>query len=118
MPDVSTSFRPALRKPIGTAGHLRAALLELAGGLGDITRLSERAWASITFEGARFTVELAFTGEEAVSAGELFIATLPDHEFAIPGQLVADATVTAVDHALAPCAHLAVTCELLLLKDC
>ena len=49
--------------------------------------------------------------------GEALIAMLPDHEFALPGQLVADASVSAVDHALAPSPRLTVTCELLLLED-
>jgi len=47
----------------------------------------------------------------------VLIAELPDHEFALPGQLVADASVSAVDHALAPSPRLTVTCELLLLED-
>ena len=50
-------------------------------------------------------------------AGEALIAELPDHEFAIPGQIVADAAITAADHVLAPAPCLTVTCELLLLKD-
>ena len=108
---------PARRAPIGTAGRLRHALVELAAKQGAIVRQSERPWASVTFEGARHTVEIVFEGGEAVAAGEEFIAALPEHEFAIPGQLVAEATVTAVDHLLAPWPRLALTCELLLLKD-
>ena len=56
-------------------------------------------------------------GEEAVEAGERFIAALPDHEFAIPGQLVADATVTEAEHRLLPNPRLVVQCELLLLEE-
>ena len=77
----------------------------------------EKAWASITFAGARHTVTLLFASDEAVAAGEHFIAALPDHEFAIPGQLVADAIVTEVDHRLLPAPRLVVTCELLLLEE-
>jgi len=36
-----------------------------------------------------------FCGPEAMAAGEELIERPPDHEFAIPGQLVADATITA-----------------------
>ncbi|MFN6936206.1 MAG: hypothetical protein ACK4NZ_13780, partial [Tsuneonella sp.] len=75
------------------------------------------AWATITFEGARHTFELAFEGQVAVDNGEAFVAELPDHEFSVPGHLVAEATVVAVDHALAPEPRMTVTCELLLLKD-
>ncbi len=112
-----TATPPARRAPIGTAGRLRQALIELAADQGTVRRQSERPWASITFEGARHIVELMFEGRAAVEAGEQFIAALPEHEFAIPGQLVAEATVTAVDHALLPEPRLAVTCELLLLRD-
>ena len=115
--DAATSPPPVRRAPVGTAGRLRQALVELAGGQGAVVRQAERPWASITFEGARHTAELVFEGSEAAEAGEAFIAALPEHEFAIPGQLVAEATVIAVDHALAPLPRLAVTCELLLLKD-
>ncbi|ANY20319.1 hypothetical protein A6F68_01809 [Tsuneonella dongtanensis] len=108
---------PARRAPVGTAGRVREALVALTEGHGQVLRQSERPWASVTFEGARHAFDLAFSGPQAVAAGESFIDGLPDHEFAIPGQLVAEATVTAVDHTLAPEPRMVVTCELLLLKD-
>ena len=46
-----------------------------------------------------------------------FITALPDHEFAIPRQLVADAEVIAVDHRLAPAPRMAVTVEVLMLEE-
>jgi hypothetical protein len=96
--------------------RLRDAVLGLAGSGATLLRAREKSWASITFAGARHTLELAFAGTEAAAAGEAFIALLPDHEFAIPRQLVAEATVTAVDHRLDP-PRMDVTCELLLLED-
>jgi len=96
--------------------RLREALLELAAGQATIVGHEEKNWASITFAGARHRLDLAFEGAEAVQAGELFIAFLPEHEFAIPGQLVADAAVTAVDHRLDP-PRMQVSCELLLLEE-
>jgi len=96
--------------------RLREALLEIAEGKAIILSHDEKSWASLTFAGARHRLELAFEGKEAVEAGELFIAFLPEHEFAIPGQLVADAAVTAVDHRLEP-PRMQVSCELLLLED-
>lgn len=95
---------------------LREALLELARRKATILSHGEKNWASVTFAGARHRLELEFEGEEAVQAGELFIAVLPEHEFAIPGQLVADAAVTAVDHRLDP-PRMQVSCELLLLEE-
>ncbi len=96
--------------------RLREALLELAESRATSASHSEKSWASITFAGARHRVELVFEGTEAVAAGELFIAFLPEHEFAIPGQLVADAAVTEVDHRLEP-PRMGVICELLLLEE-
>ena len=95
---------------------LREALFALAKGQATIIGHDEKSWASITFAGTRHRLELVFEGAEAVEAGELFIAFLPEHEFAIPGQLVADAAVTAVDHRLEP-PRLQVSCELLLLEE-
>lgn len=100
----------------GVRERLAEALLALAEGHGHITAHSEKAWASITFAGARHRVELVFDGAEAVEAGECFIAFLPEHEFAIPGQLVADAAVVEVASVVEP-ERLTVTCELLLLEE-
>ena len=100
-----------------TADRLREALLALADGRAEVLRHASKAWASVTFEGSRHTLELRFDGAEAVEAGERFIAALPEHEFTILGQLVADAAVTAVDHTLLPHPRMTVECELLLLLD-
>ena len=96
--------------------RLREQLLALADGKGTLLSHDEKAWASVTFAGTRHRAQLAFEGAEAVDAGECFIAFLPEHEFAIAGQLVADAAVTAVDHWLEP-PRMVVTCELLLLEE-
>lgn len=96
---------------------LITALNDLAQGRAKLISHSERNWASATFAGARHIVTLAFCDADGVAAGERFIAMLPEHEFAIPGQLVADAAVTAVDHQLLPGPSLTVTAELLLLQD-
>ena len=107
---------PPLRSRRGAGERLRDALRSLAGGHATILSYRETNWASITFAGARHRIELAFEGCDAVVAGETFVAELPDHEFAIPGQLVADAVVIAADHRLDP-PRLVVTCEVLLLED-
>ena len=100
-----------------TTDRLREALLALAEQRGEVLVHREKAWASITFAGTRHTLSLRFTGSEAVAAGERFVAALPEHEFAIPGQLVADATVSEVEHRLLPELQLTVGCELLLLEE-
>lgn len=91
--------------------------MALAGGKAELAHHIERGWASVTFSGTRHTLSLVFAGLEAVAAGELFIAALPEYEFAIPRQLVADAAVTSAVHALLPEPRLAVEIELLLLED-
>lgn len=112
-----TPPRAAKRRQIrGPRELLTEALLALADGKGRIVQHTEKSWASITFAGARHRVELEFAGAEAVEAGECFIAFLPEHEFAIRGQLVADAAVVEVDHRAAP-PQLRVTCEILLLEE-
>lgn len=120
--DVENSFTiiPGLRRK-GAHGiwlELSWALLELAGGEAELLHRSERAWASATFCGSRHRVLLRFDGAEAIEAGEAFMTALPDHEFAIPGQLVADAAVVAVEQEFVPKPKLTVEAELLLLEEC
>jgi hypothetical protein len=112
------TFRPAKRGiRRRTAGErLVEALAALAQGRARVVSHTETAWASITFAGTRHKLVLEFAGAEAVEAGECFIAFLPDHEFTLPGQLVADAAITEVDHQLEP-PLLRVTAELLLLEE-
>jgi len=96
---------------------LLSALLELSQGKAELLRHGERPWASATFAGSRHTVVLAFVGAEAVAAGEGLIEALPEHEFALHGQLVADAAVTSVSHSLLSEPRLELELGLLLLED-
>ena len=109
--------RPGAAPKRTTGDRLREALLALGDHRGQVLSHTEKAWASITFAGARHTLVLVFAGDEAVSAGERFIAALPEHEFTIPGQLVADAAITETEHRLVPHPRLVVHCELLLLEE-
>ena len=108
--------RHTARKRRTPGERLLEALQELANGKAQLSRHKERNWASITFAGTRHSIILAFKGSEAVEAGEDFIACLPEHEFAIPGQLVADAAILEVDHQLAP-PFMQVKCEILMLEE-
>lgn len=105
---------PGRRRPWAV---LLSAVLNLAGGKAELLRHVERPWASVTFTGTRHTIALAFTGAEAVAAGEAFIAALPEHEFAIPRQLVADAAVISVEQTMLPEPKLTLEMELLLVED-
>ena len=106
--------RAARRSP---AERLREELQALAGGHAQFQSHSEKSWASVTFAGTRHRLVLAFAGAEAVEAAESFIAFLPEHEFAIPRQLVADAAVTEVEHRIGADPRMEVTAELLLLDE-
>lgn len=111
---MARTARPRTRRPWLP---LLSALLELGCGKGELVRHSEQPWASVTFSGSRHRVRLAFTGAVAVAAGEELIDALPEHEFAIAGQLVADAAVVAVEHAALPEPRLEIEAELLLLEE-
>lgn len=101
----------------GASERLREELQALACGHAELLSHSEKSWASVTFAGTRHRLDLAFAGEDAVNAAEGFIAYLPEHEFAIPKQLVADAAVISVDHRIGPDPRMEVRIELLLLDE-
>ncbi len=118
--DIEVKSAPApraYRARLTTADRVRTALMGLTGGAGTLLSHDEKAWASITFSGTRHEVVIEFCGAEAVAHGEELIERLPDHEFTIPGQLVADATITSVDHRFGAMERLEVTAVLLLLED-
>ena len=100
-----------------SADRVRKALAELHGGDGEVLTHTEKAWASITFAGTRHSLKLVFAGADAVATGEVLVAELPEHEFAIPGQIVADAAILEVEHRLIPEPRLVVQSERLLLEE-
>ncbi len=100
-----------------TADRVREALIVMCRGEADVISHEETPWASITFEGTRHEITLAFEGSDAVAVGEEFIAELSEHEFRIPGQLVADASVREVDHRFGADERLEVKAVLLLLEE-
>lgn len=96
---------------------LLSAVLQLAGPKAQLVRHGERHWASVTFSGTRHSIVLRFGGEDALEAGDRFVENLPEHEFTIRGQIVADATVVAVDQVALPEPGMTVEAEILLLED-
>jgi len=96
---------------------LLSALFELAQGQAELLRHSEQNWASATFAGTRHNVALAFSGTEGIAAAEALIEALPEHEFTISGQLVADASVISVEQVALPQPRMVLELELLLLED-
>lgn len=117
-PDVEIKSSAALHRPRRTlADRVREAITQLAAGQVTVKAHTEKAWASITFSGTRHEIVIEFAGIAAIVAGEDLIERLPDHEFVIPGHLVADAAITAVDHQFGPNERLTITAVLLLLED-
>ena len=107
--------RYPIRKTL--ADRVREAVLELAGPEANLLVHEEAPWASITFSGTRHELQIDFDGIVACKAGERFIEALPDHEFAIPDMLVADAAINAVESSYTPEPRMVVTATLLLLEE-
>lgn len=110
------NFDPAVGKACRTSNALRHQLHALTSGKGEMLFHAERAWASATFKGTRHTLNYVFEGAAAVEGGAALIDVLSEHEFTIPGQLVADAAVTESLRSFNP-PRLAVEVELLLLEE-
>ena len=108
------SFDPAIGKRVRADRALERQIRELAGGAGQMLWHEQVGWESVTFSGTRHRMTWAFGGTEEVAGGEAMIALLPDHEFDIPGHLVADAAVTGANSTPV---RLEATLELLLLEE-
>jgi hypothetical protein len=93
------SILPASPRPMrrDCHGRLLAALIERAGPGGDVADSGITAWASATFVGARHTVSLTLAGEDAEGRAEALALALPEAEFSLPGHIVADLSVDAVE---------------------
>lgn len=107
---------PRLGRAVRTDAALLQALKDRASGHGEVLVHAQRAWASNTFSGARHFVTVAFDGVDGVAGGEQLIGSLPDYDFAIPGQLVAGAALSSIDQRADP-PRLVLELEVLLLED-
>jgi hypothetical protein len=114
-PRPARATRKSTRRSPGE--RLRSAVELLAGPEGRVIAHAERAWASITFAGTRHRMTLTFAGLDGWAAAEVLIEALPDHEFTVPGHLVADAAVVAIDQRLLPNPLMIMEIDLLLLQD-
>ena len=115
---VARRYRANRYRPRRTVSdRVREAVLTLAESKASLLTHEETAWHSITFSGTRHEFMLDFDGIEAVVAGENFLEALPEHEFNIPGHLVADATIREVDHRFGANERMVLTAVLLLLEE-
>lgn len=72
-----------------TATRLLCALAMKAGRR-PVASADSVGWQSVTFTGERHMIELRFTGQGSADDVDRLITGLDEHEFAIPGVLVAD----------------------------
>lgn len=110
------AFRSGSSSGRGPWLRLVSEVLNLAGPETQFIQHHERPWSSATFAGSRHTITLAFDEVSAIMDGETFIEALPDHEFTIAGQLVADAVIRAVTHEALPAPRMVVEAEFLVLE--
>ena len=108
---------PDFKHARGVGARLVAALEALGEGRATLLEHRQRAWASVTFCGARHELAFGFDGAEAIAAGEALIERAPEHEFEIPGHLVADVVVIEVEQSLLPHPRMTVRLEVLTLED-
>lgn len=80
-----------------TATRLARALCHSARDAGcaiAVIDQSERAWSSATFTGATHQLQLSASPGEAL---DIWLAGLPEQEWNVPGQLVAECSVAPAD---------------------
>ena len=91
----------------GTSARLLKAFARLSAGPDPVVPIypmlvveavTSRPWSSATFDGDRYRFEVRLHGDvDAVGdALDRLIVLLPEHEFELPGEIVAEAKVVAV----------------------
>ncbi len=84
-----------------TSALLRALRAKLAGaGAMRFEEIASRAWASVTFVGARHDITFTLEGEGVETAAEHFLETLAVDEYALRGHVLAD--IALVSKAFGP----------------
>lgn len=76
------------------AARLVQAVLDGIGTTATLHGADEREWASATFSGARHGLDLSIRLPSADAQPPAFLAQLPEWEFDLPGEIVADCSVT------------------------
>lgn len=77
----------------GTAMRLLKQLIDLFGPGTQPGSCREREWASATFSGARHSMDFRLLLPHRDAALPAILAALPEHEFALRGEIVADCTL-------------------------
>lgn len=76
------------------AARLVRTVLDGLGADATLHKADEREWASATFSGARHEIDLFIRLPSADAQPPAFLAQLPEWEFNLPGEIVADCSVT------------------------
>jgi hypothetical protein len=78
-----------------TARDLLTQIIDLLGPQIRLLHAHEREWASITFTGSRHRLvfEVPVDADESPTL-QLALQALPDHEFSLRGEIVADCSAT------------------------
>lgn len=92
------------------------ALLDLCEGRAELLEHRGKSWASATFAGMRHVLRLGFQGP-GVATGEWLAGILPEHEFDLPGHIVADAAVIEQHRRTEGEPRLDLTIEVLTVED-
>ncbi|MEO9634184.1 MAG: hypothetical protein ABJF89_05480 [Parasphingorhabdus sp.] len=90
------------RRPQAPSMILATQIGALTGDLAKVSLVRERAWASITFTGIRYSYAVDWPEIPQLGVLRNFATALLNTEFAIPGYFVADiiATEQSEDHML------------------
>ena len=81
-----------------------------------VDELSSRAWASVTFSGARHRVAFSLEGAGAGAAADAFLDRLEETEFDLRGHILADIALVRADRSAAG-DKVKVTLEALTVED-
>ena len=84
---LSTAAAGLLRAILARAGVSRDRIL--------LTEFRSVDWNSLTFSGERHVIDLRIPGPDADLVSDSLLCGLEEHDFAIPGQTVADISVPA-----------------------
>lgn len=76
-----------------SAGALLSALRQLLPQ-STLSIMHQRPWHSLTFTGAQLRVSAILSAPDCTAIADRVAKNLPDHEFNIRGQIVADIAVT------------------------
>lgn len=77
----------------GTAMRLLKQLSDVLGPDAQPGPCREREWASATFSGARHSMDFRLPLAQRDAPLPAMLAALPEHEFTLPGEIVADCTL-------------------------